>query len=145
MREPRPGGITLICVLLVLGALVDLILAQRNVGDFETARWVEAHQRQAQFEQFYHYVDAGLTILACYFMMQGHAWGRWLYLVWNAIRFGTAMSLPFLAGLREDLGFLELNFSLIRAAVFFVFALWLLWRADAREFFLNARQPKWRE
>ena len=142
MKDPRPRGIAIICVVSVLGALLDLVLAQRNVGDFETSQWVDAHPRQAQFEQFYHYVDAGLTILSCYFMMQGHIWARWLYLVWNAIRFGTAMALPFLTQLQEDLGFLQLNFSMIRSAVIFIFALWILWRADATEFFMNARRPR---
>jgi hypothetical protein len=145
MSNPRPGGVTLICILSVLGALFDLVMAQRNVGDFETSRWVDAHPRQAQFEQFYHYIDAGVTLLACYFMMQAHSWARWLYLGWNLARFGTAIALMFVPKLQEDLGFLELNFSMIRSAIIFLFALWLLWRADAREYFANARNPHWRE
>jgi hypothetical protein len=145
MTDRRPSGITLVCVLSVLSALLDLVLAQRDLGDFDTARWVDAHPRQAEFEQFYHYVDAGLTILACYFMMKAHTWARWLYLAWNAIRFGTAMALPFLVRLQEDLGFLRPNFSLIRSVAIFVLALWLLWRAEANEFFISARRPRWRE
>ena len=145
MKDPRPSGVALVCVLAVLNALLDLVLATRNLSDFDTARWVDAHPRQAQFEQFYHYVDAGLTILACVFMMKGHSWARWLFLGWNAIRFGTALALPWLPTLREDLGFLQPNFSLIRSAVIFVLALWFLWRAEATEFFMNARRPSWRE
>ena len=51
MSNPRPAGVTLICVLAVLGALVDLVSAQRDLSDFKSARWMDAHPRQAQIEQ----------------------------------------------------------------------------------------------
>ena len=145
MNNRRPGGVTLICVLAVLGALLDLVFAQRNVGDFDTSQWVDAHPRQAQFEQFYQYINAGLTLLAGYFMMQAHSWARWLYVGWNALRFAAAVALIFLPTLQEDLGFLQLRASTIPSAAFFLLALWLLFRADAREYFANVRRTEWRE
>ena len=145
MNNPRPGGVTLICALAVVGALLDLVLAQRNVGDFETARWVEAHPRQAQFEQLFSYLSAGLTLLSCYFMLQAHSWARWLYLGWSTLRFGVAIVLLFLPGAHEDLGFLRLRPGMIPSAAFFLLALWLLCRADAKEYFANGRRPWWRE
>lgn len=143
MNHPRPGGVTLTCVLVVLGALLDLILVQRNLSDLETARWVDAHPRQAQFEQLFHYVHAGVMLLASYFMLQAHTWARWLYLGWNVARYGAGFALIYLPGLQEDVGFLRLTMALIPGAVFFLISLWLLFRADAREYFANGRKP-WR-
>ena len=145
MNNPRPGGVTLICVLAVLGGLIDLVFAQRNLGDFETAEWVYAHQRQATIEQFYHYVHAGVMLLSSYFMLNAHGWARWLYLGWNSARFAMGFALMFLPGLQEDLGFLALRVGMVPSGAFFILSLWLLFRADAREYFANGRKPWWRE
>ena len=131
----------MICVLAVLGAMLDLVFAQRNVGDFETAQWVYAHERQAKFEQLFSYVHAGLMLLASYFMLQAHNWARWLYIGWNAARFAAGGALIFLPGLQEDLGFLRLNTGVIVSAVLYGIALVLLFRADAREYFANGGEP----
>jgi hypothetical protein len=145
MNNPRPGGVTLICVLAVLGALIELVVSHRNLGDFETAQWVYTHGRQAQFEQFYQYIDAGLTLLSCYFMLHAHSWARWLYFGWNIARFGVAIALTFFPAALEDFGFLRLQTSMIPSAAFFLLSLWLLCSADAREYFANGRKPWWRE
>ena len=145
MSNPRPGGVTLVCVLAVLGALLDLILAQKNLGDFETARWVDEHPQQARFEQLYSYFGAGLTLLASYFMLQAHNWARWLYLGWNTARLGLAVALLFLPAGQGNLAFLRFHTGMIPSAAFFILALWLLCRADAREYFANGRKPWWRE
>jgi hypothetical protein len=78
-------------------------------------------------------------------MLQAHNWARWLYLGWNVARYGAGFALIYLPGLQEDLGFLRLTSAIIPGAVFFLIALILLFRADAREYFANGRKPWWRE
>ncbi len=145
MSSPRPGGVTLICVLAVTGGLIDLVVAQRDLGDFETAQWVYAHPQQAQIEQVYHYVHAGVMLLSSYFMMHAHGWARWLYLGWNTARFATGLALMYLPGMQESIGFLRLKAGMIPSGAFFLLSLWLLFRSDAREYFAHGRKPWWRE
>lgn len=145
MTNHRPTSVTIVCTLAAIGGLIDLVLAQRNLGDYETAQWVEAHPRQAQFEQFYLYVHAGITLLASYFMLQGHNWARWVYFTWNAVRIAAAGALQFLPEHRESWGFLTFRYAMIPGALFFLIAVWLLSRAEARDYFAFGRKQPWRD
>ena len=141
----RPTGITLICTLAAVGALIELVTAQQNLGDFETARWVETHHREAQFDQLFHYLHAGVTLLASFFMLQAKNWARWLYLIWNFLRVAAAIALIFVPPLGSSLCSLRFQPGLIPGAVFFALALWLLCRAEAREYFARGGRAFWRE
>ena len=83
-----------------------------------------------------------MTLLACYFMLQARGWARWLYLIWNILRLGAGLALVFLP---IELAFLRFRTGMIPGAAFFLVALWLLCRADAREYFANGQKPWWRE
>lgn len=145
MNSPRPGGVTLVCVLAGVGAILGLVLAHRNLGDYETARWVEAHPVEARIEQLYYYLDAGITLLACYFMLQARGWARWLYLGWNLARFSAAIAITSIPALEERFGFLRWSGAMMVSAGLFVLALFLLSRAETREYFATGGKVVWRE
>ena len=145
MSTRRPTGITIVCVLAVIGALFDMVTAQPDLGDFDEAQWAEKYPVQAQVRQFYYYLHAGVTLLACYFMLKAHNWARWLYLAWNTARVVTAFALPTLPNLQQHVGFLAFNGKMIAGMIFFIVALWLLCRAEARDYFAPSREPSLEE
>jgi hypothetical protein len=145
MNAHRPTGITIVCVLVVIGALIDLVTALPDLGDFEEAQWAEKYPVQAQMQQFYHYLHAGVALLSCYFMMRAHNWARWLYLIWNTTRVVIAFALPTMPNLQQHIGFLAFRDLMIPGMIFFVVALWLLCRAEARAYFAHEREPSWEE
>lgn len=145
MSSARPTGVTVICALAAAEALFTLVTAQQNVGDYETSRLVEANPRQAQFQQIYSYVHAGLTLLAAYFMLQARNWARWLYLSWSALRLALAITLIFLPDALKSAAFLRFEPGMIPGALFFLLALVVLCRGAARDYFAHNGEPWWRE
>ena len=133
----RPKGIMMVCVLAAIGALIDLVTAFPDLGDFEQAQQVEKYPVQAQLEQFYYYLHAGVTLLCCYFMVRAHNWARWLYIIWNTTRVVIAFALPTMPNLQQHIGFLSFGWGMIPGFIFFVIALWLLCREEARTYFAH--------
>ena len=145
MNNPRPSGVTLVGFLGAVGALVALFTAQRDFSDFNSIRWIEANPAQARAEQFYCYLDAGINLFACYFMLQGRNWSRWLYLAWNGSRLFLAVALSLSASAQESIAFLRFNIGMIATLIILIIAPFLLFRAAGQEYFLNAQRPWWRE
>lgn len=145
MNNPRPTGVTLLGFLGALGALIALFTAQRDMGDFDTARWIDANPLQAKIEQLYSYLDAGINLLACYFMLQAKNWARWLYLGWNAARVVAAIGLAIWLPGQETAAFLRFDLGLSVSFIILLIAPFLLFRAAGKEYFANSGKPWWRE
>ena len=135
MHDVRPGGVTLVCVLIVIGAIIELLTAQQGLADYETTLWMQENAKAAQIEEFFRYIHAGVSLLCAYFMLQAKNWARYLYLVWNLLKVIAAAALLTFDKLPVEAHFLRFRVGMVPGIVFFIVALCLLWRADSREYF----------
>jgi hypothetical protein len=135
MHDARPGGITLVCSLVVTGAIIDLLSAQHVFADYDTTQWLQLNPQAARIEEFFSYLHAGVSLLCAYFMLQAKNWARTLYVTWNGLKILAAGLLLAVSHLPLEAKFLQFQVSMIPGMVFFVVALFVLWRAEAREYF----------
>lgn len=146
MNNPRPSGVTLIGFLGALGSLIALFTAQPDFADFDSMRRVETNPWNPKTEQLYCYLDAGINLFACYFILQAKNWARWLFLAWNGTRLLVALSLPLWKSAAEGpVGFLCFSPGMIITVVVLTISPFLLFRAAGQEYFMNGHKPWWRE
>jgi hypothetical protein len=92
----------------------------------------------------FNYTHAGLTLLACYFILKARNWARWLYVITTGARHVLAFALLANDNLREGLRFLRFGWAMVPGLLFFAFAvLFALFRRGANEYFAAADRPWW--
>ncbi len=131
------------CVLAMLGAMIEMMMGFVDFGEIGVSDWVRDHAKSANLQLALHYAQPGITLLACYFMLNAKNWARWLYVVSNGLRYGTALALLASDQLAEGYVFLRFKGVMVPGIILLLIALVVLFRHDAREFFAAGGRRSW--
>lgn len=144
MNPTRPAALTLVCVLAMLGALIDAVFFFTDLSEVGNAQWMADHVNSARLQLVLHYVHSGVTLLACYFILKARNWARWLYVIATGARHAVAFVLLADDSLREGLKFLRFRGAMTPGLILFIVAvLFVLFRRGANEYFAAADRPWW--
>ena len=144
MNPTRPFAVTFVCLLAMLGALIDATFFFTDLSETDNAQWMTDHANSARLQLALHYAYSGLTLLACYFIMKARNWARWLYVIGTGVRHTLALVLLSNDTLREGLQFLRFRGAMVPGMIFFIVAvLFVLFRRNANEYFAAADRPWW--
>lgn len=143
MNHKRPSGVTALCVLAMLGAMIEMMTSFADLGEIGVTEWLRDHAKSANVQLALHYAQPGITLLACYFMLNAKNWARWLYVASNGLRYGTALALLADHKLAEGFVFLRFHGVMVPGIILLFVALVVLFREDAREFFAAGGRRTW--
>ena len=144
MNPSRPAGVTVVCILAMLGALIDATFFFTDLSETDVAQWMTDHVASARLQLALHYVHSGITLLACYFILKARNWARWLYVIGTGAFYVLALVLIWNDSLREGLKFLRFRGAMVPGLIFFIVAvLFVMFRRNANEYFAAADRPWW--
>ncbi len=146
MNLRRPGGVTLFCVLSILGALWDLGSAQWYYFDSDVlaAQKIAAHRTQWLVQLGLTYILATVTLITGYAMFKAKDWARWTYLVVSALRYLVAFALLGITDTKQNYELFAFHGAMIPGFLLFLLALGVLFTRDAREYFHGGGRPWWK-
>ncbi len=143
MNYRRPVGVTAVCALAMCGAVIEMLTGFVDFREIGVSDWVRDHAKSANLQLVLHYAQPGITLLACYFMLDAKNWARWLYVVSNGLRYGTALALLASDQLAEGYVFLRFKGVMVPGILLLLIAVVVLFREDARGFFAAGGRRSW--
>ena len=127
----------------MLGALAEITTAFADLNEIEQSEWLGAHSKAENVQLFLHYAYPGITILACFFMFRAKNWARWMYLICNALHYGTSLALLVDDYLADEFVFLKFDAEIFLGMTFYFIALAVLSSRGARVYFAAGGRPWW--